>query len=431
MSRSIRNFLATHNLLAVSANRQEVAMNTEQELDTTMLVDLNTVLNYQAVKNPNREEITGKEEADRLYNFGGKVVGTLSFSRAQPQHFGFLLGYGLGAVQTTPVGTGGFRHIILPQSGEVDGARSNPSFTAAMRFGRQVMKRRFASCFIDQVRMDFAKDGWAKISGTVKGSGKIVDNTEMEEVTAAYNATSLSLAANGVAGETAAERLSNIQAVQVLNPVSQAWEEVAYQAVSVAVPAVIEITAPGGTGDSTAYRIYYVPRESGWMNLPPRVEEPPLKVSQLEVTLGGRWDGTSFQGGYALTTELRGITWILKNNLTPESTPGAAGNYANRAFRTGREQSLKFDRDFRDFLMAQNLKDNDTLGIYLKATGPEFEPGFKYQVELVFPRVAVLGTTVKVHQRRLGEEVEFAVLEDDTYGSVAAYVQNRVSSYVA
>jgi hypothetical protein len=431
MTRSIRNFLATHNLLAVSAQKQEVAMNTEQDLDTTMLVDLNTVLNYQAVKNPNREEITGKEEADRLHDFGGKVVGALTFSRAQPQHFGFLLGYGLGMVQTNPAGTGGFRHTILSHSGEVDAARSNPSFTAAMRFGRQVMKRRFASCFIDQIRMDFAKDGWAKISGTVKGSGKIMDNTLTEEVAATFNTTSLTLSANGVAGETAEERLSNVQAVQVLNPATEAWEEVAYQAASGTVPGVISITAPGGTETVTSYRIYYVPGESGWMNLPPRVEEPPLKVSQLAVTLGGHWNGTSFQGGYSLTTELRGITWIFKNNLTPESTPGARGNYANRAFRTGREQSLKFDKDFRDFLLAQNLKDNDTLGIYLKATGPEFEPGVNYQVELVFPRVAVLGTTVKVYQRRLGEEVEFAILEDDTFGSVVAYVQNQVSSYVA
>jgi len=431
MTRSIRNFLATHNLLAVSAGQQETAMNTEQELDTTLLVDLNTVLNYQAVKTPNREELTGKEEADRLHDFGGKVEGTLSFSRAQPQHFAFLLGYGLGEVHTSPAGSSGFRHALVPRTGEVDAARSNPSFTAAMRFGRQVMKRRFASCFIDQIRVDFARDGWARITGTVKGSGKVSDNTRLEAVAAADNAVSLTLAANGVAGATAAERLSNVQAVQVRNPATQVWEEVAYQAVSEAVPAVIDITPPGGSGLATTYRVFYLPGESGWMELPPRVEEPPLKVSQLEVTLGGRWNGASFDGGYPLTTELRGVTWILKNHLTPESTPGAGGNYANRAFRTGREQSLRFDKDFRDFLLGQNLTDNDTLGLYLKAAGPEFEPGLRYQVELVFPRVAVLGASVKVYQRRLGEEVEFAVLEDDTYGSVAAYVQNQVSGYAA
>jgi hypothetical protein len=431
MTRSIRNFLATHNLLAVSAGQQEVAMNTEQELDTTLLVDLNTVLNYQAQKNPNREELTGKEEADRLHDFGGKVAGTLAFSRAQPQHFAFLLGYGLGQVETSPAGTSGYRHTIVPRSGEVDTARSNPSFTAAMRFGRQVMKRRFASCFIDQIRMDFTRDGWAKIVGTVKGSGKVMDNTQVEEIAAPDNAASLSLAVNGVAGETASERLSNVQAVQVLNAATQAWEEVAYLAVSETVPGVIDIAPPGSSGALTTYRVYYLPGESGWMNLPSRVEEPPLKVSQLEVTLGGRWDGAAFNGGYRLAAELRSVTWTLKNNLAVESTPGAGGDYANRAFRTGREQSLKFDRDFRDFLLAQNLKDNDTLGIYLKAAGPEFEPGVRYQVELVFPRVAVLGTTVKVYQRRLGEELEFAVLEDEVYNSAVVYVQNQVNSYSA
>jgi hypothetical protein len=132
-----------------------------------------------------------------------------------------------------------------------------------------------------------------------------------------------------------------------------------------------------------------------------------------------------------LSAELRAVTWTLKNNLTPETTPGAGAGYANRAFRSGREQSLKFDRDFRDFLLAQNLKDNDTLAVYLQAQGPEFETGLSYQLEMVFPRVAVLSSPVKVAQRRLGENVEFAVLEDDDYGSVVAFVQNQVSGYAA
>jgi hypothetical protein len=429
MTWSIRNFLATHNLLAVSANRREPAINTEQELDTAFLVDLNTVLNYQALKVTNREELTGKEEADRLYDQGGKVAGTLGFSRAQPQHFAFLLAYGLGQVDTAPLGAGGFRHTIRPQTGEVDAARSNPSFTAAMRFGQQVLKRRFASCFVDQVRVEFPKDGWAKINGTVKGSGKVSDNAQLEEVNAAYNAAALTLAAQGVAGESAGERLSNVQAIQVLNPTTQAWDEVTYSAVSGEAPAVITISPPGDVGVLTTYRVYYLPRESGWMAFPSRVEEPPLKVSQVEVTLGGRWDGSAFLGGHRLAAELRSLTWTMKNNLTPESTPGAGVGYANRAFRTGREQKLEFDQDFRNFLMAQHLKDNDTLAVYVKAVGPEFGPGTRYQVELIFPRVAVLTAPIKVTQRRLVEAVGFAVLADDDFGSVIAYVQNQVSSY--
>ncbi|HEY9072500.1 MAG TPA: hypothetical protein VIN67_00085, partial [Desulfobaccales bacterium] len=340
MTRSIRNFLASHNLLAVSARRQEPAINTEQELDTLLLADLNTVLNYQAVKFANRDELTGKEEADRLYDLGGKVAGTLSFTRAQPQHFAFLLAYGLGEVSTTALGATGFRHAIRPRYGEVDAARSNPSFTAAMRLGSQVLKRRFTSCFVDQVKVEFPKDGWAKISGAVKGTGKVGDNTCLEEVRAPYNAGSLTLAVNGVAGESAGERFANVQAVQVLNPGTLAWDEVSYSAVSEAVPGVITITPPGAGASLTPYRVYYLPTESGWTVFPARLEEPPLKVSQVEVNLGGRWDGSSFVGGALLAAELRGVTWTVKNYLTPENTPGAGAGYANRAFRYGREQTL-------------------------------------------------------------------------------------------
>lgn len=431
MSWSIRNFLATHNLLAVSANRREAAMNTEQELDTVFLADASTVLNYQALKVPNREELTGKEEPDRIHDLGGKVAGMLSFFRAQPQHLAFLLAYGLGEAVSAPVGASGYRHSITPLSGEVDECRSNPSFTAAMRFGRQVLKKRFASCFIDQVRLELARDGWAKATGSVRGSGKVSHNTQVEEVSAAWNATSLSLSANGVEGATAAERLSNVQAVKALNPTTQAWEDVSYQAVSEAAPAVISITPPGTGGQLTSYRVSYLPRESGWMVFPSRVEEPPLKVSQVEVFLGGRWDGAGFLGGHRLAAQVRRLTWTLRNHLTPESVPGAGAAYANRAFRAGREQKLELDRDFRDFLMAQHLLDNDYLAFYLKASGPEFETGLKYQVELVFPRVAVIAAPVKTAQRRLAEDVELTVLEDDNFGSVIAYVQNKVSSYAA
>jgi hypothetical protein len=81
--------------------------------------------------------------------------------------------------------------------------------------------------------------------------------------------------------------------------------------------------------------------------------------------------------------------------------------------------------------MAQSLKDNDYFGLHLKAVGPEFEAGAPYQVEIVFPRVAVAAAPVRATQRRLAEEVEFAVLEDDSYGSVIVQVQNLVSSYAA
>lgn len=431
MARSIRDFLATHNLLAVSAQQREVAINSAQVLDTTLLVDLDSVLNYQPVRHSNREEATGKEEPDRIYALGGLVKGTIAFSRAQPQHFGFLLAYALGQTSTSAAGISGYRHTITPMAGNLDPARANPSFTAAQRFGRQVMKRRFLSCFVDQVKVRFAKDGWVKINGLVIGTGNIEDNTASEIISAPYNAASLTLASNGVAGSTAAERLSNVQAIEVRNPTSRAWEDVTYTAVSGDTPAVITITAPGGTADITDYRVYYIPTESGWMNFPSRVSEPSLRATQLLVNVGGIWTGSAIQGGHVLAAELREVNWSFVNHLTLENTPGGGVLYANRVFRQGRSQKLEFDRDFRDFLMKQQLAENDTLVVYLHAEGPEYETGYGYSVEMVFPKVGIIAAPVRVADHRLAERLEFAVLEDDNWGSVVVYVQNQVSSYAA
>jgi hypothetical protein len=284
---------------------------------------------------------------------------------------------------------------------------------------------------VDQVRVEFAKDGWAKISGVIKGTGKVTDNTQVDTVTAAWNTQSLTLPANGVEGASAAERLANVHAVKVLNPETQAWEEVNYTEVSGATPAVITITPPGTGGTLTAYRVYYLPPESGWTAIPGRVEEPPLKVSQVTVNIGGRWNGSGYLGGQTLAAELQRLVWHCNNHLSLERTPGGGSDHANRAIRRGREQKLTMDRDFRDFLLQQHLKDGDYLSLYIRAQGPEFEAGRHYQVELVFPRVAVAAAAVKTAQRRLSEEVELAVLEDEAYGSVVAYVQNQVSSYAA
>ena len=57
--------------------------------------------------------------------------------------------------------------------------------------------------------MDFPKDGWAKINAAVKGTGKVVDNTYVEEISSRH-VVSINLVTNGVAGEAAAERLSNV-----------------------------------------------------------------------------------------------------------------------------------------------------------------------------------------------------------------------------
>jgi hypothetical protein len=428
---SIRNIMATYNLLAVSAALRESAINTEQTLDICMLVAMGDIINLNPRRQTNADEAIGKEEPDNIYDMGGLAEATLNFNKAQPQHFAFALAYALGQCASVAAGTTGYKHTITPITFDLDAARSNPSFTAAMRYGNQVLKRRFASMLVDSFTASFTKDEWAKISAAIKGTGKVTDNVYEETLAALDNATSLTLAANGVQGADAATRLANVQRIIAEYP-SGTWVEVAYSAVTAGPPSVITITSVGGSGASINYKVLYIPTESGWMTFPSRVNETPMRVVQLLVNIGGKWNGSAIAGGHQLSAELKSLEWNFKNGITPEFSPGS-GNpyYASRAIRTGREQAISLGREFRDYVYQQHIDLNDTFVVYMIAEGAEYEAGHKYTLEVVFPKVAVMSAPIGVDGKRLSEALTLQILEDDIYGSVVAYVKNKQEKYAA
>lgn len=425
----MRSIRATKNLLAVSANSKETAINTEQALDTSMLVDISNVININPRRETNAEEATGREEPDTVYDLGGLAEADINFPKAQPQHFAFLMAYALGTISTAAAGSG-YEHTITPIDGDEDDDRSNPSFTAAQRFGDVVLKRRFASMFVNNLTATFSKDEWCRVAAKLIGTGKKTDNVTEESITAAPDATSLTLAANAVEGADAATRLENVQRIRV-ELASGIWTEVTYSAVSDATPAVITISAPGSPGDDVTYKVLYIPDEPAWCTFPSRVTETPLRVSQLTVKLGGAWDGSDFQGGREMTAEIRQVEWNFNNNMEVEFVPGAGDIYAAKAFRPTREQALKFDREFREFILQQHISDNDDFGVYILAEGAVYDSPHKYQVELIFPKVSVLNAPLSVDGKRLAEAGDMIVLEDDTYGSVIAKVKNLQATYAA
>ncbi|MBP7528333.1 MAG: hypothetical protein KA801_10425 [Syntrophorhabdaceae bacterium] len=421
----MRSFRSEHDLVAVSANLKETALNTEQTLDTSLLVDRNTILQLAPRREDNREELTGKEEPDASYDLGALSEATFEFSKAQAQHFGFGYAFALGTSAASAWGTG-YKHLITPTADML-----NPSFTAAMRLGQTIMKRRFASFLIDQLTATFAKDSWAKLSLSVKGTGKYTDNVTKETVSAAFNATELTLAANGVQGSTASGRVDSIHAVRVLVPTTGEYKDVTVTAVSSATPAVLTITAPGEAATSTTYEILYVPTEPAWCTFPSRVTESPLRVTDLVVKVGGLWNGTTFLEGHTMSEEIESIEHVISNEMAVEFRPGGTGTYANYAYRQRRIQTLKLDRQFRDFIMQRKIIDNEYFGVQMKATGAEFESGKNYCIDVVFPRCVVLKAPLKINGNFLGEEGDLQVLEDDTYGSVRVEVANKVSQYAA
>jgi len=419
----MRNYLASYDLLAVSAELKEAALNTEQDLDTSMLVAMATILQLDPRRESNADELTGKEEPDMVYDLGALVTGDMSFDKAQAQHFGFGYSYALGV--STPSEWGdGYKHAITPEEGLF-----LPSFTAAMRIGKTIFKRRFASLHVDTLTATFAKDSWAKLALAVKGTGKNDSNMHKETVKAAYNATTLTLAANGVQGADAQTRLDNVHLVRVKVPTTAEWKDVVVTAVSGDTPAVLSIEAPGEAVTETDFEILYTPTEAAWASFPNRVSEPPLRVTDLVVNLGGKWNGSALAGGHLLSQEIESIEHVLNNNLLVEFRVGSTGAYANYAVRQGRTQTLRLNRQARDYILQQKIEDNEYFVVYMKATGAEFETGKNYFVEIVFPRCNVLKGSLSLSGKFLAEAGDLVVLQDDTYGSIKATVGNKVEGY--
>jgi len=304
-----------------------------------------------------------------------------------------------------------------------------PSFSLAQRLGSTILKRLFASMHVDSLKANFSKDSWAKLTLDCKGTGKYTDNIIREEVTAAYNATSLTLL-NTIQGSTDAVRLDNVHQVRVLVPTTEEWKEVEVTAAA-ASPAEITITAPGVPATSTTYEVLYVPTEPAWATFPARVSEPPLRVTDLVVTLGGKWNGSSFLGGKTISSEIESIEHTINNNLAIEYRVGGTGTYANYALRQGRTQTLALNRQMRDFILQQRMKDNEYFGVKMTATGSLFEVGKNYYVDVVFPKCNVLKSPISVSGKVLAEAGDLVVLQDATYGSVRVEVANKVVTYAA
>lgn len=420
---------AKHNLFAVSANTQETAINTEQTADTTMLLDVGDIVNLEPRRESNVDECNGKEEADVIYDLGGLATLGCNFNKAQCQHFAFIMAYALGSISTAAAGTG-YEHTITPISGDVDSARSNPSFTGVFRYGNTILKRRLASMFVKSFTASFNEDEWVKLTADIAGTGKVTKNVTEETVSVADDVTELTLAANGVQGATAAARLDSVHSIKAETSAG-VWEQVDFSAVSDVTPAVITITAPGSSSSVIDYKILYVPTEAAWCTFPAKVVETALRVSAVTVNVGGAWDGSDFLGGKDISSGCKSIDYNFNNNLQVMFGFGAGGSYASRCIRDGREQTLSLNKDFRDYILQNYIDTNETFGVRILASGAEFDTGHNYQVELIFPMVGVLKAPISADGKKLAEAGDLTVLEHSTYGSVIAKIKNEVATYAA
>ncbi len=418
----MRSIRANHNQIAVSAYKKETAINTFQELDLSILAAVGDIIALEKRRENNADELTGREEADTIYDNGQLSNLDINFEKAQVQHFGFCYAYALGNITSVSDGTG-FIKTILPMDGDLDLNRSLPSFTAGQRLGKTIAKQRYASMFMDSVTATFARDSWVTLKASCKGCGKMESNVVEETVNAALNASELTITGS-ISGTTDPERKDSVH--QVVVSENGVWKNVE---VLSATENEITITPPGSEADTADYKVLYASSGLSWTNFPTRISETPLRVSEVTFRIGGKYNGTDVTGGREMGAEINSIEHNLANNGIIEFTPGSGGAYASMYFREGRTQTLKLDREFRDFSVQNYMNTNEFFAAKIIAEGAEYEPGKKYGVELIFPKLGVLQAPVTANGKRLAEAGDMTVLEDDTYGSIIVKIKNLQQTY--
>lgn len=520
----MRDRQAYLNRFVVSANKREPGLNQEQVLDTLFLVEQGDLVNFGRRSEKDLVLAGGPAEPERAFYFGNTVEMPFNAPKLQPQHLAFLAAFGLGSCSSVAAGASGYLHTITPLDA-IDALRDLATFTAAQRLGQTVVSRLLVSMVVDNFSISFAKDDWLKAKAQFKGTGKSQMNMITEEVSGNSDDTSVTLAANAVAGSSAAARLDAVHKILFKRTGQSHWTDVQILAASDATPAVITINPPDTSGTHAGtYKVIYAVEPSAtldsgsatadptydyandqsvltdsagamtpdahigrwlemtsgtasgefflivdndattitvagydlysrgvrsadaykvvnraWLPLSQsKVDQPPLRCNQVEVYVGGHYDGSDFLGGVRLGNACNGVEWSVQNN---SEMPFLANDrdYAGAADRGERTQTLKVDRRMADALHQAKLEaGSDTsqdepeyFALRMIAEGPEYESGYTYLARITFPRVALLSATPNLDGRKIGESLDLAVLSDPDYGSVIVEVRDKVSTYAA
>jgi len=373
------------------------------------------------------DEIAGREGASQLFRAALTAEGSLKQTRARPDFCLFTLAYFFGQISSEASGAAGYKHTISPLDDP-----DHPAFTAARRSGSSIMKERFVHNLVKGFTCSLG-DAWVGMQADVVGSGKRDVNYTKEIVTAAENATQLTLASNAVEGDTAAARLENVRLVRVKEVGEQSWTVVTVTAVSDATPAMLSINAAGDTGTNVDYEIYYHPEEASWCDPPSTLDESPLRLVESKVVVDGYFDGSDIVGGISLGGDLVSCEVKGENEIDLVHVPDAGGDlFASESWRVSRTITLKLSRRFRDIVRQVQLDENEIISVLLRVQGALIPDGggARYGFDLIFPRVGIVDAPVTVSEKILAEEGDLRVLVDETYGMGMVIGYNTVSSYL-
>jgi len=419
-----RNIFENYNVLGVSSELRESGLNLLVAIDKQFVFEKGNILQNEALTELNEDEITGREEPTDIFYKGARTSAfNLSLPRAQAQHLLHILAFALsGNVTTIGVGAAGYKHVITP--GE---CMSPHTFTGCFQEAA-IQKTLFASLMYENAEITFEKEAFVKATAGIRGTGKNSVNWLEETVTASGLAVSLSLASS-----VSENLISNIHSIMITKADGAQYP---LQASSVSGQ-LINLEASAGDGaDNRVYKVIYVNSECSWDNIPARIAETPLRVSDLRVNIGGKFNGTDIIGGIDINHEIQKLTYKLDQPQTIEARPCAAGenaDFANYVVRGTRKQTVTLDRDFKDVLMQAKLRNAEYFALKILCEGAEFETGVKFTLQIILPRIAATKAARTSNNGILTEGNEMQVLDDPagTYKSIYATIINKQSKVAA
>lgn len=420
-------------LNAVAFSRtSELAINQFGTIDHALISAEGDFFSLVPMRETNRGEATGEEEPTVSYDNGRTYKFGFSPKFCTYDKLAFMHGFCLGTVVTVAAGTG-YKHTITPIDGYVDTDRSNPTTTGAQKLGGGTQYLRLASMAVQSCTETYTPGAWVTFASQMVATGKYEEVVSLETIPDLDNVLALILP-TAVPGATDAERLANIDAIRVIyNGIEK--QEIQPVAVSDDPLAVITIASLGGVGDTVNYEVVYQHPDPAWLPLPAAVEEPNIRVSQLVITIGGSWNGTAFEGGRVVCSDLGSLVVNYTNDgLEPKMTPCSADvgqEYAGVLKRSGRTQTITLTKELRGALQDALFNKNEYIGIHIVAEGPVF-PGDaeNYRYERVFPKCAYMDLQKGTADSRNQETISFEVLKGDTYPSTISIIQNLVANYV-
>ena len=81
--------------------------------------------------------------------------------------------------------------------------------------------------------------------------------------------------------------------------------------------------------------------------------------------------------------------------------------------------------------MQNAVTENEEFGLRVLFTGAEIDGSHNYEVEVIYPLLAVMSADPSVDGKVVNESVELQIMEHATYGSVIARGKNLQAAYAA